>query len=118
MGTTIMFRLAAERPSYVENNISTFVCLGPVLVPTHSTAPIVHLVIPYQKSLYKLLTRFGYYELGEPTHFSKYIIPLICTQATFACKEVYKLSATNELGLSDNDTFEVFTGHYPSGGAT
>ena len=67
MGTTIMFRLAAERPSYVEDNISTFVCLGPVLVPTHSTSPIVHMVIPYQKSLYKLFTRMGYYEIGEPT---------------------------------------------------
>lgn len=56
MGTTIFFRLAAQQRAYIERNISAFIGLGPVIVPTNSTAPIVHAVKNHHERLYKAMT--------------------------------------------------------------
>ena len=78
MGTTIMFRLAAERPAYVEENISTFIATGPVLFPKKFEAPVVKWALPLQKQLYRLFELSGQYSIGMPSHFSNYALELVC----------------------------------------
>jgi len=36
---------------------------------------------------------------------------------TFLCQDLLSLVATNEIGLSSDDRFETYMGHYPSGGS-
>ena len=67
MGTTVMFRLAAQRPDYIEENISTFIALGPVIVPWNHDSPLLDAVLPHQETLFRLLNRLGLYEFGYPT---------------------------------------------------
>lgn len=64
MGTTIFFRLAAENPSFVEDSISSFVGIGPVVVPAHSNAPVVKAVMPVQDFVYNMLHFAHFYALG------------------------------------------------------
>mmetsp|Transcript_24961 Transcript_24961/g.31140 ORF Transcript_24961/g.31140 Transcript_24961/m.31140 type:complete len:223 (-) Transcript_24961:496-1164(-) len=119
MGTTIMFRMAAENRTYLENNISTFVGLGPVVVPVNAIdeAKIVYAVMPVMDEVYDALTFFGFYQLGEPTPFSVYVLDKLCTKMTFLCLDMLTLIATNEKELSSQDRFTAFMGHYPSGGS-
>ena len=69
MGTTIMFRLAVSQPEYVRNNISTFIGIGPVIVPVNAAneAKVVEAVMPIQDKVYDTLTFFGMYSFGKPT---------------------------------------------------
>lgn len=55
MGTTLMFRLAAEDPVYVRKNVSTFIAIGPIIVPTSSASVLIKALVKTQKSLYKFL---------------------------------------------------------------
>lgn len=74
MGTTIMFRLGAEDPEFVRDNISTVIALGPVIVPTFTTSPIVRLASQYNKVLYNLFSNNKMYEFLQTTEFSSYFI--------------------------------------------
>ena len=68
--------------------------------------------------LYYILMRFGIYEIGKTTHYSRFLTTMVCTKAFFVCEDLVKLIATNEFELSDPERFKVFLGHYPSGGST
>ena len=74
MGTTIMFRLAANQQAYVEASISTFVGLGPVIVPTNAQqqSPVVSSAVSIQDYLYELLYYLGFYSLFSPTRLSTF----------------------------------------------
>ena len=89
-------------------------------MPANSTAPLVEAVRHHHERLYKALTSSlaGYYEIGEPTKFSNYAIGLLCGNLRQACEGALAMIASNEKGLSDEDRFAVFMGHYPAGGAT
>ena len=120
MGTTIFFRLAAQDPDYLDRNVSTFIGLGPVIVPANSTAPLVEATRHHHERLYKALTSSftGLYEIGEPTRFSNYAVGVICGNLRLPCENALSMIASNEKDLSDEDRFAVFMGHYPAGGST
>ena len=48
MGTTIMMRLAAVRPDYVEESVSTFVAIAPVLLLKQIKSEFVSIMISLQ----------------------------------------------------------------------
>ena len=117
MGTTIMFRLAAENPTFVENSISSFIGIGPVIVPSNSQAVVVKTVMPIQDYLYDMLHFAHYYVIGQLNQFSSYAIEYICSAVPILCMEVEKLIASNDIELSAPDRLEAYMGHYPSGGS-
>ena len=43
---------------------------------------------------------------------------LICGNLRLPCEESLKMTASNESGLSDEERFAIFMGHYPAGGAS
>lgn len=117
MGTTIMFRLAAENPSFVEDSISSFIGIGPVIVPAGSKAVVVETVLPIQDYLYDMLHFAHYYVIGQPNKFSSYAINYVCSAVPTVCMDFEKLIASNDIELSAPDRFEAYMGHYPSGGS-
>lgn len=119
MGTTIMYRLAAARPDFVEQHIATFVALGPVIAPGHVTAPVAKAAIKSQNLLWHLVKFDEMYELSEPDQIESYLFTVLCTRPWWKpCEQAQTWISTNDLGLMNEDRYEVFMGHYPAGGST
>ena len=100
MGTTVMFRLAAQRPDYIEENLSTFIALGPVLVPWHHNSPLLESVLPYQDFLFHLLNRLGLYEFGYPTPRQEFVFGLICKEIPAICRSVDRSFEASDLSYN------------------
>ena len=101
MGSTVMFRLAAEQRAYVEENISSIVALDPVLVPWNHNSPLLKVVIPVQDHLFHLFHMFGQHEFAYPEPASKFMISLICKEMEFICLAVARIFESSDLSLND-----------------
>ena len=88
MGTTIMFRLAAENPAYVREKISTFIALGPTIVPTNLTSPLLKQVVKNQELIYTFFELARIYEFAKNTIFSSFILRLLCGHLINLCENV------------------------------
>ena len=114
-GTTELYYALSEDNAWFSNKISLFVALGPVTKLPNTQAALMQLSAEFYGPLDDAINLFNMYEFLGDTWFTSTATNLFCGTVAWFCEAIERSIATSDPNADDNDRFEVYMGHFPSG---
>ena len=113
-GTSQMFYALSAHPDYWQERLNLFVALAPVTSLHNTGSGMLKILSKFETELNAVSSLLHVYSIFEPGAAS-FVTSEFCKFLPSVCNEIQLFFSSTDPTLDDQDRFQVYMGHYPSG---